>query len=453
MTLSFKDYSELIIGFFFLWIGVYVLFKDPYKKISWLFFLIIVGYGFIIFTDSILLQTQTINQYILWQKITDWPLFFVPIFYYHASVLSKNKTRQQDKILITVGYLGALGLYLSDIHGGLILQESVVRFHNFRRMDGFEPGILLIPSIIYVLSFLSYGIYNFLSKINKNFSNLYYAGISGLFLVITGIIVMFSYYVSIYGVDFLFTVGVTTSLALLIFALTKHNLISEPLSFFDKAFLIKTLIIILIEGVYFLAFIIAQPTVDFPVYVLLIMISMLTIFTHASYDWLSTFVNDLVYNVSSGFSVVSDAEVLEAIKNYNNPARLEDSSLLRLFAARKNHRELPVDSLRKVLKDAIDYFQPENESKRRLKKNLKFQILKMIAFHQAEEGQILWELGFEEYPVAIMNRESRERKPLFQAISPSDYSYISRNAFIALKKEAIHDVAWRLSYQEKISRK
>jgi len=126
---------------------------------------------------------------------------------------------------------------------------------------------------------------------------------------------------------------------------------------------------------------------------------------------------------------------------------------LKIVKARaKSEHTTPVDALRSVIKDSVEYFKPEDNPHRRIKKNLKYHLLTMLAFDQAEEGQILWDLGFEEYPVAIMTRESRERKPLFKTESPSDYYYISRNAYLALKKEAIHDVAWRISYLEKLAK-
>ena len=83
--------------------------------------------------------------------------------------------------------------------------------------------------------------------------------------------------------------------------------------------------------------------------------------------------------------------------------------------------------------------------------NIKYQILKMSAIDEADEGQILWELGFDGYPFKIMQGENNTRKPIFKVESMSDYTATSRNAFIALKKEATHDLAWRLSYLEKTS--
>ncbi|MEK7096570.1 MAG: hypothetical protein AAB881_01310, partial [Patescibacteria group bacterium] len=116
-------------------------------------------------------------------------------------------------------------------------------------------------------------------------------------------------------------------------------------------------------------------------------------------------------------------------------------------------KETPVDGLRQIIKEAVEYFKPDEDSHKRNKKNLKYELLKMIAIDEAEEGQILWELGFEEYPVRIMSKERNLRPSMFKIESPSDYSYTSRNAYLALKKEAIHDVTWRISYLEKLSRR
>jgi len=181
------------------------------------------------------------------------------------------------------------------------------------------------------------------------------------------------------------------------------------------------------------------------------------IVSHPLYNWVSTFAQDLIYNLQSGLSVVNDQEAYEALKNYHLPEKLEDNSLLRLAIINrklKNDNKLtPVDSLKDLIRESIEYFEPKSEPMRRIKANLKYYLLKMIVLDEVEEGQILWELGFEVYPVKIMSQERKFRSPMFQANSPADYTYTSRNAFLALKKEAIHDIAWRISYLEKIANK
>lgn len=174
-------------------------------------------------------------------------------------------------------------------------------------------------------------------------------------------------------------------------------------------------------------------------------------------DYIATYTKDLTRTLASGLSVTSDNEIYSVLKNYNSRSHLEGSSLLGLSIIkqiRKQNNLTPVDSLRLIFKQAIDYLEMDIlEPERRTKQNLKYHILKMIAFDQAEEGQILWELGFEGYPVKIMQMEKRERPPRFREFSPIDYTYTSRNAYLALKKEAIHDVTWRISYLEKLAKK
>jgi len=164
----------------------------------------------------------------------------------------------------------------------------------------------------------------------------------------------------------------------------------------------------------------------------------LVIASHPAYHWLITFSEGLVNRFSGGFSLVNDEEVYQAIRHYHQPEKLENSPLLRLSLVSQKLQEhsakTPVDALRQIIKETIEYFKPESDYQRRTKQNLKYHFLKMIAFDQAEEEQILWELGFEDYPVRIMFKEGRSRPPLFRPSSPSDYSYTFRNAFLALKR-------------------
>jgi hypothetical protein len=141
--------------------------------------------------------------------------------------------------------------------------------------------------------------------------------------------------------------------------------------------------------------------------------------------------------------------VADLVRNFHNPEKLETNSLLKFTAvnSRATGKRL-VDSAQNLTREAIDYFK-QADFPRRTKQNLKYQLLKMATLDEAEEGQILWELGFDGYPMKIMSGESTTRKPLFKIESMSDYTATSRNAFIALKKEAIHDLAWRLSYIER----
>jgi len=269
-------------------------------------------------------------------------------------------------------------------------------------------------------------------------------------LLMTAVTIAFSYEIYMNLADTAYSIGVSISLLLFIYSIVKYYLFVSTTRLLDKVFFIKTLVVVVITSIYFAAFVASGVELNFSVYVLLILTMLLVILTHTLYDWISTFVNDLLYNVKSGLSIVTDEEVNFALKNLNDYEKLENSTLLRLGLVdrlMKVKNLTPIDALREVIGESVEYFN-SNESQR-VKKALKYQILKMIAHNEAEEGQILWELGFEEYPVKILTQENKTRGPLFQITAPSDYSYKSRNAYLALKKEAIHDVVWRISYLEK----
>lgn len=406
-------------------------------------------------TDPILLETRSLQEYIKWQKITDWPLFFSSILYYHASVLTSEKRSKTANFLIIVGYCLAVLFYVTDIHGGLILQEKIIRWADYKRYDSFAAGKFLIPSVSVAFVYTIFGSFNFLKGIGLNFWKYFMPAMGGIVYFLTGVFVITSYYSKITQADFIFMLGLFIGAFLVLFSLIRFHLFSPSEKVFDKIFLYKTFGMIIIILLYISGFSISKLHMSFESLVLLIIILTLILFTHSFYDWLNTFINDLLYNPTAGFSVVNDEEIGIILKNYNSLDKLENSSLLRLKSIHNkiNHSILPVDVLRNITKEAIEYFKPTEEPHRRTKQNLKYQLLRMVAFDQAEEGQILWELGFEEYPVKIMSQERRLRSPLFETKSPSDYTYTSRNAYLALKKEAIHDITWRISYLEKLAKK
>jgi hypothetical protein len=176
---------------------------------------------------------------------------------------------------------------------------------------------------------------------------------------------------------------------------------------------------------------------------------LLTLITHSTYDWVMSFVRNLFYSHEVSLPRANDEEVSVALRNLNRPERLESSSLMRLKLVAVGNPKPSLDKLRDLLKGSINYFE-QDKPLRRSRSTLKYEILKLIS-EQVEEGQILWDLGFEEYPLGIAENGDG-KKPRFAIASPTDYQAISRNAFIALKKEAIHDLAWRISYLEKHSK-
>lgn len=456
ITISHFQSIEFIIGFFSFWVGTYQLSQNIKSYFSWLIFFFFFATGFTVLADPIIYNTLDYHTYIHWQKLTDWPLFLMPVLCLHIATSVSNKIKKL-KPMLAAGYLFTIFLFFVDIKGGLILKEGIIRYSDFRRIDSFAPGILMIPFVIYCIVYFLVSAYqfNWVRKQKKN--NKFLLAILGLIiLTISAILTGTSYYTYIPNTTSIFNIGVATGELLLIcFILSYYQLVNNERNIFDRSFVYRTLLLGFVILAYTSTFISGRNRIDFTDLVFMVFLVLLIIISHSLYEWINTFINDLLYNPQSGLSVVTDEEIYQVIKNYSSPEKLDNNSLQRLKIISKKIRsdnDTPIDTLKQIVKNSIDYFKPIIEEDRRIKKNLKYQILKMIAFDQSEEGQILWELGFDEYPVAIMTRENKDRKPMFQTESPSDYFYISRNAYLALKKEAIHDVAWRISYLEKLAK-
>lgn len=442
---------EIFFGLFAFWVGTYQLSQNVKSYFSWLIFFFFLAIGYMVFTDPIIFNTPDYHTYIVWQKLTDWPLFLMPTFCLHIAMYVNGLTKR-SKIYTRLAYAFSLFLFLADIHGGLMLQEGVIRFDDYKRIDSFAPGILMIPFVVFCIICFVGAFYHFNQARKKENNAKYILPMIGLvILIVTGTLIGLSFYVLIPIAQVMFNVGIISGeLFYVYFVLSYYQLVNER-NIFDKSFVYRTASLFLIIIGYLATFLGAHRQVGFVDLIFIVALTLLIIISHSAYEWINTFINDLLYNPSSGLSVVNDQEIGEALKNFNTPERLESSSLLRLNIIKKNikSKSNSLDELRSAIKSAIEYFKPEENGNRRTKRNLKYHLLRMIAFDEAEEGQILWELGFEDYPVKIMAQARSYREPMFKIESPSNYTYISRNAYLALKKEAIHDVTWRISYLEK----
>lgn len=462
--------AEFILGLFLWWVAIYLITQNPFSRLIQVTFGVIAAVSFYFTSDVFFYAAYATKQFYaigLAMKISLWSVHLPFVLLYQISFLLTNI---QDRKLWQKVFL-----YFNYIFLGIIV--FLETFTNYTRNYSliFSPefsgnissattnyfwlvGILLmIVTITTTINF--YLILKKQPKFSKNWYKFFLPLLSLLFSVILGPITLLSYYQVLPYYTVLPALTFTLIIIPIMYSIIRYNLlIEEAKIIFDKTFSYSTLGIFFVLIIFgsLLAFSKIQFTnvgsLIFP-YVLMHLI----IATHPAYKWLTTFIQDIVYNLSSGLSIVNDEEVYSALRNYYHPERLESSSLLRLNLINKEVArgitETPVDGLRKLIKESVEYLKPNENTDRRTKQNLKYHLLRMLAFDQAEEGQILWELGFEEYPLRILSRETDERPPLFKSQSPSDYTYTSRNAFMALKKEAVHDVAWRISYLEKLSKK
>jgi len=191
--------------------------------------------------------------------------------------------------------------------------------------------------------------------------------------------------------------------------------------------------------------------------ILMLVVLCLVVITHLLYDWVMTLARGLIYtHLRRLFEEAPPATIIraveEAIQHYQRPQQLMASPLLNLRLVREkmgiSREQTGVDALRAIIREAIEWQKPENV-RRRTRAALKYKLLSMIAFDEAEEGQVLWELGFEEYSRKVGEDVApKSRPPLYPVREKSEYYAVSRASYMRLKQEAVYDVAWRIWYLE-----
>lgn len=443
---------EYVIYFFLIWIGIYCLSRNIGSRVALLVAIFSTCLALYYAGDF---STRSIMDYRINMNIWRFTsgTYLIPIaILFHFSVLTTQIFNKSNKYILTFLYILTGALYITAITTNLYINNSV-SLGYIEGVGYINPRgpLFWLTAVAIIISSLA-AIKNYLFAIKRDGKNIKYllATAASILYLIIGPFIVFKYYdlANPYTIATLTPFLLTLPFVLFIIAIF-YGLISDVENIFNaKEFLYQTIvtvfIVVVTVGILYPAIEATGEYTKFYIYVLII----LTILTHSFYDWLSTFIRDLLYNAGKGFSLITDSDVNDVIKNFHNSEKLETSPLTRFAAVRKQNRQLATDGVQSLVTEAIEYFK-QPDYPRRTRQNIKYQILKMLTHDQADEGQILWELGFEGYPMKIMSGEDATRKPLFKIESMSDYTAVSRNAFISLKKEAIHDLAWRLSAIER----
>ncbi|MDP3992977.1 MAG: hypothetical protein Q8Q05_02065 [bacterium] len=457
------DIIRILVGAILFWIGVYLVSRNIKSQLAWVLFIFLFSLSwYIVFVDVITpLYANDLGTSILLYQLTNWTYILpIPIVLHLSTLTTKRGALAVNKISLRLIYLVAVILLLLATFTNLVTDNSNILSHSsvYGYFMGRGPLFPIIAVITAWASILA--AWNYLSalKANPTLINKYKFGLATAGAVAYAIIGPFLVY--IYYSTSLYDFAVSSTAPLLIapvvlwiVSIFFFRLVSDIEDLFNlKEFVYLSLAILLICSlnafVYSqFAYLLGKLSLVYTAIFLYV-----TIFTHNFYDWLTTFIRDLLYNAGKGFSLITDADVNDLVRNFHTPEKIEASSIVRFKSVkhRAKNGQL-VDAAQQLVRDSIEYFK-QSDFPRRNKQNLKYQILKMTTVDGSEEGQILWELGFDGYPMKIMTGEDSTRKPLFKIESMSDYTATSRNAFIALKKEAIHDLAWRLSYLERNSK-
>lgn len=441
------------------WIGVYLVSRNIKSKLAWVLFLFLLSLSwYLVFVDVIPpLYATDFHTSMFLIRLTDWT-YILPIpLILHLSVLTTKRTLKVNRYSLWGIYAISVLLILIGITTELVTSRSVIVHYD--PVYGYFPAKGSLFPIIAVISIWAsiLAAWNYLSALITDQSNLNKIkfGLAAIGAVLYAVIGPFLVY--IYSSTTLYDFAINSTAPLLIapvafwiISIFFFRLVSDVEEIFNlKEFVYQSGAISLLIFTYSIVlYLFAGRLRESFIFVTSILIY-LVILTHGFYDWLTTFIRNLLYSAGNGFSLITDADVSDLVKNFHSPEKLETNSLLKFRSVKqKAEKGKLVDSAQDFTSEAIEYLK-QSDFPRRTKQNLKYQLLKMLTQDSSEEGQILWELGFDGYPMKILSGEDNTRKPLFKIESMSDYTATSRNAFIALKKEALHDLAWRLSYLEK----
>ncbi len=436
-----------------LWISIYVYTRDPLNNQNRLTALTI----FSLFTYFLLGAIQTSLQtneeaWIFTQKIFIGAITLPGVFWFHLSVISFSQYKKSNLLdnLKNFAYIFAIISTILGIFSNLIFNYSAARYFESGNWPIQIPtGILYPIFFIIIIFFISLATYLFLklsrlaktSDESKRFLTHFFGSaifsIAAIFMMAN---VLFGWFMSELPGAILILLGIVV---IIYGSIRYKGLKTDSPILLDKEFISETAILGVFLLIYALPFFVFRLNYSFNLIMIIISIIVLVPLTHSIYDGLMSYARNIFISKTFLPPLATDEEVSAALRNLNKPEKLESSSLFRLKIVGKGDDSL--EKLQNLIENAIEFYCPKEIKRNR--KTLKYEILKMIS-DQVEEGQILWYLGFEEYPLGIAENGDGQ-KPRFAIASPTDYQATSRNAFIALKKEAIHDLAWRISYLEK----
>ena len=444
----------IILSALIFWVGIFVFTSNPFSTLSRIgSALIFVSSAFLI-TGAFLFSAGSLEEYRLIFRLSAFTMYMSAILWFHISVLLSGAEVQKKWFgVVTVGYFFGILLSILEPVTNLVFDYENVIAPVSRYKFIFAKGPLFYPAVIFILSYASLATFN-LSQLYKNNKNRPESLIKFLFPIVASLsfTVGFLMIVTSFAINdnrVFKSIGEAVSVLSVVLLATSvfiNRLFLEGWkASLGREFVYSTIAVFIIVALYVVMLLLFQFETKANVILFVSTLIFLLLATHTLYDWLMSFIRNIFYQGQFSLPLITDEEVNISLRSINRPEKLEASVLIRLKLV-EDGPSPSVDKLRLLLKESIAYLKPDGTSNR-TRARLKHQILEMVA-DQIEEGQILWDLGFEEYPLGIAEN-SEGQKPRFAVSSPTDYQAISRNAFISLKKEAIHDLAWRISYLEK----
>ncbi len=444
----------LVVSAFIFWVGIFVLTSNPFNTLSRVGAALLFTSSIFFLTGAFIYSAGSVEETRFIFKSSAFAVYLSAVLWCHVSVLLSDAPAQRKWFgVLVLGYFLGVGLSVLETSTNLVFDYDTLAAPISRFKFIFSKGPLFYPAAVFIVFYASLSSYNLL-QLYLGAKDRAKCWFKYTFPLVASVLFTIGFLTLL--VPFIFThstliksiAEVVLGLSILLLAanvFANRLFLDGARSNFGREFVYSTITVFGLSIIYLGLIFIFNLEVSINKILFISIFIFVLLSTHTLYDWIMSFVRNIFYRGEVFIPRVTDEEISLALRNYNKPSRLEQSTLLRLRVV-NNDVTSPVDRLRDLIKESIAYFKLD-DSHTRSRASLKYFMLKHIA-DQVEEGQILWDLGFEEYPLEIAER-AEGRKPRFAITSPTDYQATSRNAFINLKKEAIHDLAWRISYLEK----
>jgi len=241
--------------------------------------------------------------------LIDWPLFFIPVFIYHLSISEDIAVaKKRSNIILIAGYIISILFYFVNIFTSTIVRGDFIKNIALKNgQESLQPGPVFIVLVVFILCYIYLALCSFVKK--QETERKQSPILALVFYALTVLVIVVAYYQRITSFCFYSNLGLIVFGLIIIYSLIRENLFLGESQKLDKLFVYKTVGVFLISFIYLGVYFIFNKKLNLHDFTYLNALLFLVLMSHSFYDWLSTFVNDVIFNFSSGLSLVNDAEI------------------------------------------------------------------------------------------------------------------------------------------------
>ena len=319
--LSYLVIIKFFAGLILWWIAVYLFVQNPFSRLIQLLAGIFTAISFYLSSDILFIAANNIGEYLLNGSLLKgfiWSLYLPAPFIYHVSYLliPKNLRRGWQKIVLYLVYIATAIIIFLETSTNLTRDYRMISSSSFTGDLTEATGrYFWLIGVFFLSIFLAttinfYFLFKKEVKFSQNWFKYFWPFIGMVGTLILGPLVLLSFYNFIPHPYFLSSFTMIIITLPLVYSILKYDLLMEEARIvLGKTFLYSTIVVMTILALYLIT--LFSVGSQFPTIKSLIIpyvLSYLIILTHPAYDWFSTFVRDLIYNISSGISSLLDDE-------------------------------------------------------------------------------------------------------------------------------------------------